>query len=246
VSESTFDCNEIEELLPEYVLGMLDADEVAEVAHHLQDCPRHIMALESYQEICNAMCFDVPQIDPPAHLKQRVMASIASVASPTHSMRARAPLSRIRVAWAVAAVAFVAAVLLGVWGANLQNELSQVMDVRQNFSEFVAQAQTRMVALHTMPQGGTAKGVVFIHGSRAAIWALGLPELEAGEVYKCWWFDAQQQRTGGGSFTTRSGSTVWYMDLPFDSTELRTVVITREPAEVKDEPLGPGVMSGDF
>jgi anti-sigma-K factor RskA len=242
VSETTFDCNEVEELLPEYVLGTLDTDEVAEVARHLQRCPEHASALESYREVCDALGFSAPQIDPPAQLRRRLMASIASPARAS----ARGRLA-MRLGWVVAAVAALVAVVLGARAASLQDEIMQQAAARDRFTSFVTQTHTRMVVLNTTPEGGAAKGLLFVGDSEAMIWALGLPELSPGEVYHCWWFDAQKNRSSGGTFTTRGAAAVWwFIDIPADLKDLQNLSITREPAAGGDEPQGPGVLSGDL
>lgn len=69
-------CDEIEELLPEYVLGALSRSETVEVVRHLCNCLTHTTSLDKYEAVCLALCASVPIVNPPAHLKARLLASV--------------------------------------------------------------------------------------------------------------------------------------------------------------------------
>ena len=241
VNDRRLTCEEIEEMLPEYVLGASSAGEAAAVAHHLRDCPQHAASLDGYQAVCDAVCASVPQTDPPAKLKARLMARIAA---PARSLR---PASRnARIAWALAALATAAAIVLGVWGLSLRQQIDRQAAVRQQFLAISTQPDAHMVALKTEAAGQSAKGVLIYSGAQAAIWAVGLPSLQGDQVYQCWWIDHNNRRVRGTSFRPEGGSAIWLVPMPGDEADFHAVGITLEPNDGNLEPQGPRVMSAEF
>ncbi len=228
-------------MLPEYALGASSADEAAAVARHLRDCPQHAASLDGYQAVCDAFCANVPQADPPAKLKARLMARIAA---PARSPR---PAGRsARIAWALAALATAAAIVFGVWGLSLRQQIDRQATLRQQFLAISTQPDAHMVALQTEAAGQTAKGVLIYSGAQAAIWAVGLPPLQGDQVYQCWWIDRNNQRVRGASFRPEGGSAIWLVPMPGDEEDFQAIGITLEQNDGNLEPQGPRVMSGEF
>ena len=64
------------ELLPVYTLGALDADEVEQVAAHLSHCPTCQAEWRAFQTISDDLALAIEQVEPPARLKQQLMARI--------------------------------------------------------------------------------------------------------------------------------------------------------------------------
>jgi anti-sigma-K factor RskA len=234
-------CEETEELLPEYALDVLSAEETAAVVRHLHGCPQHAESLRGYEAACDGLCLGVPLVDPPARLKARVMAKV--------SPPARAPRRiewRVRVAWAVAVIAAALAIVFGAWGLSLQGQIDRQAAGRNELVALSTQPDAHMVALETTAAGGTAKGVIIYTASQAAIWAVGLPALEDEQVYQCWWIDASGQRISGGTFRAGSGVGTWLLAMPDQPERFNSIGITIEPNATSTQPLGPKVMGADL
>ncbi|HLF26479.1 MAG TPA: anti-sigma factor [Anaerolineae bacterium] len=234
-------CEELEELLPEYALGVLRPSEMADVVRHLHTCPHHSAALSGYEAVSDGLCASVPLIDPPAGLKSRVLASLGRRPAAPRRIERRA-----RFGWAAAALATVLAVAFGLWGLSLQNQVDAPSERREQLLTIVQQPDARMIALDTATAGGSAKGVLIYAGTQAALWIVGLPELEGEQVYQCWWIDADNQRTSGGTFKPEGGASTWIMPMPADRQKYRALGITLEPQGESAQPLGPRVMSAEF
>lgn len=237
MEERKLTCEEAEELLPEYALGVLDAGETAGLAQHLIDCPVHTASLADYQAVCDSLCAAAPPSVPPASLRARLL---AKVSAPPPAPR------RSNGGWAFAAAALTAAILLGVWGFSLQRELDRRASAFDKFQALASSPDARMVPLATMPGGGQAKGVLFLTQSEAAIWAIGLPALQGDQVYECWWLDRADHRTSGGTFRPQPGAAVWFIPIPDDIVDYHAFGITLEPNGQTTEPQGPAVMAAQF
>lgn len=237
----TLNCEETEELLPGYVLGALSAGETARMAHHLVTCPNHAASLDQYQAVCDSLCASVPVVEPPAHLKTRLLTRVAA--------RSGAPRRTDRIArlsWAVAALAAVLAIAFGAWGFTLQGRINDQAARRDQLSAIALRPDSRMVPLETAPTGGSAKGVLIYAGSQAAVWVVGLPPLEGEQVYQCWWIDTSNHRVSGGTFRPEGGVSTWLIPMPDDPQNYHAIGITLEPNAESVEPQGPRVLGGEF
>ncbi|RMF26570.1 MAG: anti-sigma factor, partial [Chloroflexi bacterium] len=66
------------ERLPAYVLGCLEEDEAREVSDHLAACPACRAEWLAYLEVVGDLALAVPQEEPPAALKGRLMARLSA------------------------------------------------------------------------------------------------------------------------------------------------------------------------
>ncbi len=241
MAEQALSCEEIEERLPEYVLGALSASEMTEVARHLATCRAHTTSLDGYEAVCDGLCASVPIVDPPASLRTRLLANVRGrPAAPRRANRVA------RLSWAVAALAIVLAVALSAWGVSLQSEMNRRAAEFESLNALIEQADVRMVALETMASGGYAKGVLFLTGSQAAIWAVGLPDLQRDQVYECWWIDSADRYVSGGTFRPGSGRATWRVRMPDNPQEYHAFGVTLEPDTLHPELQGPRVLAAEF
>ena len=68
--------NHILELLPAYTLGALDADEAAQVVLHLSHCAACQAEWQIYQTVTDDLPLAIDQVEPPARLRQELMARV--------------------------------------------------------------------------------------------------------------------------------------------------------------------------
>src|SRR5262245_45988152 len=73
---SPLTCDQCEALLPGYLMSALEVAEAAAVAEHLHTCDRCQASLVAYEAVCNRLAQAVPPYEPPADLRQRLMAAV--------------------------------------------------------------------------------------------------------------------------------------------------------------------------
>ncbi len=83
------DCKHIDELLVEYLYQELEPSQVESFEAHLQSCARCASSLASYERT-RAIVQDLPEVDPPARLDERILAE-AERATQVRPARAEQP-----------------------------------------------------------------------------------------------------------------------------------------------------------
>src|SRR5260221_7450611 len=119
----TYDCDAIQELIPDYAFGLTDPEETRRVESSLAACPEAANQLADFQRLQAEMRAGVPQIELPAQLGERLMAAIAAptvVAQPR-----RHPLRR---GWMIAAAAVIALIITNVYWLTRVNDLTRRQD----------------------------------------------------------------------------------------------------------------------
>ena len=66
-----------EDDIPAFALGALEPEEVLLVKEHLAHCPDCRAEVAAYQAVVGLLCFAIPSQEPPAHLRERIVAYIA-------------------------------------------------------------------------------------------------------------------------------------------------------------------------
>jgi anti-sigma factor RsiW len=79
---SPLTCDQCEALLPGYLLSAIEVAEVAAVAEHLHACDRCQASLVAYEAVCDRLAQAVPPHEPPADLRQRLMAAVTNTPPP--------------------------------------------------------------------------------------------------------------------------------------------------------------------
>ena len=69
-------CQELQELVPAYVLGSLSADEQELMEANMANCPDVLAEIASYDDLTNSMFYRVPAVDPSPDLKNKILANI--------------------------------------------------------------------------------------------------------------------------------------------------------------------------
>jgi len=83
-----YDCDQVRDLLPAYVLGALERDEEAAVREHLATCDLHAEAAE-LGGVVPYLAETVDPVEPPAALRSKIM---ALAAADLEARRAQAPV----------------------------------------------------------------------------------------------------------------------------------------------------------
>jgi anti-sigma-K factor RskA len=216
-------CEEVIELLPAYVLGALEPDEVEAVEAHLRQGREHdselielratVFALDRYRE-------ELITSPSPAPDARR---------SPAPAAQPRQPLAASRPAWAplwrgvAAAVAALLLVGAGWLGAS----------VLSGGDSFAVTVQDQTGAFMSV-RGETS-------GDRVMVTMAGLERVPEGESYQVWAIREGEWVAIGTCNTNAEGR--WRGDFEFQIRDGETVALTIEPAGGSDSPSGDVILS---
>ncbi len=261
---------DVYELAPEYVLGTLDEVSSSRVLSHLSGCPACRAEVAAVSQTFDAMGRSVPDAEPPASLRDRIVAIPASQTQ-RPGVVAAAPVastSFLTMAMRIAAVA-VLAVVLWQWAAARQevDQLRQrVAELQANSSDLlVAKAsledQVRTVTHQTevlrasdtvtydlaaqpLAPGAHARAYVS-HKLGMVFTAEGLPAVPAGKVYQLWVI-VDAKPVSVGVFTPDANGRVHaVMNTPAIAAMPGTVAVTLEPAGGLPQPSGAIYLAGN-
>jgi hypothetical protein len=255
------------ELAAGFVLGALEAGEERAVREHLASCDLPHPEFEELGAVVPLLVESVKLVDPPARLRERVMAAAArdlearaagplDVASgaepritrPVEPESSRRPVEGRfrRPVWALAAAAAVIIAVLGVWNVRLQGDLAAAQAYRDRVEQVLAIARQpgSLVAVLAGDQGSQNTGLAAVaRDGSAAIVLRGLPPTAGSQVYEAWVIAGANPPVPVGALAIRDG--VAYLttnvgQLPAGST----VAFTKEPGPGAKAPTLPIVASG--
>jgi anti-sigma factor RsiW len=223
----------IHELTAGYALDALDPDERSAYEEHLAECEHCREELASFWETTAALAVAAsvgPEPNPA--LRNRVLEAVR--AEPPQNV---VPLEsrRRRLAPALGAVAAVAAVValaLGLWGSNLSSELDETraaLEREQAAAAVLADPDARSVELVE----GNGQLVVGADG-QAVLVVDGLGPAPAGKTYELWISASGEDPVPAGVFPGADGREIALVDGTVGTGEV--VLVTIEPAGGVDAP----------
>ncbi len=184
------DCPAVREVLPDYALGTLAAEERRWVDRHLAWCAGCRRELSELERGVAVVGLAAPGVDPPPDLEERVVAAMSRGAG-----RAAGPTRRSSRSVLVAVIAAFLAVGAAGWGAAMAGKAQRLEDAAADARreanraarEFAGvirdqDAPIREASLRPIGDGGQAGGraIVFEADDDASDWVLvvvgGLPE----------------------------------------------------------------------
>jgi anti-sigma-K factor RskA len=263
-------CAEARELVPLLALDVLDVDERDVLEDHLAGCSACLEDLAGYSETAAVIALALPQQEPSAGLKARVLGTARRPrvlpAPPLGPQPARAAFwgnSRFaRLRGSLTAMAAGLALLLAagstVWALSLRAELDAqsariaVLSERaQNYGKVTAvlqAADTQVRILEGMGNSQGAFGRVYIDPdtSEGMMMVRGLPPLPDGRVYQLWVVGADGQRQSAGvlTWTDKSGNGYTLIQCPETLARWKSFGVTEEPSGGSPAPTGPRVLGG--
>jgi anti-sigma-K factor RskA len=259
---------DVYDLAPEYVLGTLDEVTRARVLAHLSGCPACRAEVAAVSQTFDAIGRSVPDAEPPARLRDRIMA-IPAAESQRPGVAAAAPVggtSLLSIALRIAAVAVVG-VSLWQWSSARQevSELRQRVAELQSsdllFAKVSLEEQVRTVTHQTqvlrasdlvtynlsaapLAPGAHARAYVS-HKDGMVFTAEGLPAVPAGKVYQLWVIVNAKPVSVGVFTPDASGRVHAVMDTPPISAMPGTVAVTLEPTGGLPQPSGAVYLAGN-
>ncbi|MEV6864146.1 anti-sigma factor [Streptosporangium subroseum] len=190
-----------------YALDAIDDElERRRFEEHLDRCAECAQEIRGLTETAARMG-QAAAVEPPAWLKDRVMAEIGQVRQlppaltrTSASRRGRTGRSRWwpRVTAVVAAVATAAAVTVGVLAIQARNQLEQVRQANHDLTAVIAAPDARTITAPAA-QGGAGTGTVIVSRSqdRLVFLAAGLAPLPQDRTYQLWQIAPGQIRSAG-------------------------------------------------
>lgn len=244
-------CDELEELVPAYVIGALDAPDRRRLEKHLRDCANLRDQIASYAQVSDLLPYAAPSVEPRGNLKYRVLEAVApkpKFSLPNLFGQIRAP--------AFAVLALLLAIGLGIWNFTAQNQLSQQLAHDQQLLAQLSRERDMVSSVMAYGQGqprelqGTeiasrSSGRLYGKSDQSSfvLAVHNLPRLETGKVYQVWLVNAAGERTSGGTFSLDIQGYGWIVVTPPKPLiEYRSIGITIEPDGGSPGPTGPRVM----
>jgi anti-sigma-K factor RskA len=244
-------CEEYKDLMPAYLLGTLDLEEIESLRAHLQTgCPRCAGALAEAEAALSPLPLALPPVMPPARIREQLLARIGA--------RKVAPLVRRRTVlpWSIGIAASLVAVGLGVWAfqqqrtntelqTNLtdlrgslgyqQNKVEELQRVLQTQEDLIRRMKSRPIqvaSLQGTPADTKATGRVFFDAknSSIAIVAAGLAPLPESKTYELWLIPSGKNPIPVGTFSVDSQGNGFLETKVTQFAEATAAAVTAEPA----------------
>jgi anti-sigma factor RsiW len=216
----------IHELTAGYALDALDADERDAYEAHLAGCEHCQQELESFWETTEALAVAATGPEPNAAVRERILTAVRAE-PPQNVIPLEARRQRTApVLGAVAAVAAVLALAVGLWAASLSRELDDTrtaLEREQVAAAILAEPDARSVALAE----GEGRLVVGPDGS-AVLVVDGLGPAPAGKTYELWIAGHGDDPVPAGLFPGAEGLEIALVDGVVDEGEVVLVTIEQE------------------
>ncbi len=249
------------ELTGLYVLGALDQAERRAFETHMASCAACAAEVRTLAGVARALPYGVPQVDPPAGLRDRVLGAAQVRAFEPGPLPDTA--RTFNAGWLAAAALLVIAVGLGAYAVTLREQIGglelQLADAitRLNRSEqqvavavrSTEAAEARMAVL-TAPDllqvdlsgqkpAPQARGRAFLSRSRGLLFAANaLPPLPAGRTYQLWYLTATAPVSAGLLQPDAGGQIVTAFQPPVDTLTPTGFAVSIEPEGGVPQPTG--------
>jgi anti-sigma-K factor RskA len=249
-----------------YVLGALAPTDIAEFEAHLASCEICRAEISALRPVAAALPGTVPQVDPPALLRGRVLETITGQSTSSHARRsAAAPIAP----W-LAAAALMAAVASGAYAVQLRNRIGNLEGQLQQATARVAEADRQVadarrtaldaqfqvavlaapdllrIDLGGLPPAPAASARAFWSRSRGMVFtASDLPDLAPGRVYQLWVIPKQGDPISVGLLEPEPGGTLTRVfQTPADIPSPMAIAVSEEPAGGVPKPTGELYLAG--
>jgi anti-sigma-K factor RskA len=263
-------CNDVQELAELYAVGAVQPDHAAEIASHIAECALCRSTVESLASSVAALRIGLPDVDPPASLRQRILnipradaAPIAPAPVPVGRRESRDPRQRRpfflsvwpRLATAAALLLLLLSGWLGMQNTELRAEIRAARDELARAQEYeqalaimqqAVQEGGALVSVEGTEMAPTAKGMVYApaHGSQGVLTISGLPPQSGDWGYQLWLIRGETRMNGGYFEPEPSGRCLMKIDASLPLDQFDAFGITNEQRGGSPEPHGKRYMWG--
>ena len=246
------DHGEMREQVELYVLGALTPPERSQFESHLTTCAECQASVKAMSSVTDALPFAVPQIDPPASLRNRVVTTVTGMKGAAVPIVRPAP--RV-IPWVAMAASLLAAVALGGYAAAMRGRVAsleeslreaarqaslserQIADLRRISMDaqfqmaVLAAPDLQRIDLSGQTPAPRSAGRAFWSRSRGLVFtASNLPALPAGRTYQLWVLTSQPAPINAGLFKPdASGRATTMVETPPDIPQPVGMAVTIEP-----------------
>jgi hypothetical protein len=240
--------DETKQLAAGYVLDELELSEVAAFERMMLEDATLRQEVRELQLVMGGLAFDVPQLQPPTHLRAKVL----QLADPNYELAA-VPPKKIDWSKIIAIFAFITAAALAIDNLRLRQDLSLA---QQQTPEMVAnllqRPNSKLIALTAQTTGTSGGTVLFTPGKwqEVVISVKNLPPLSAKQVYRLWLTLNNQQVIYCGEFRTdRQGNASQPINppqVPPVGTKATGLFVTVDRENAPVLPTGTRIISGEI
>ncbi|MBF2049886.1 MAG: anti-sigma factor [Elainella sp. C42_A2020_010] len=248
-----------QDLIAGYALGNLSPEEAEALQQLLSEHPELAEEVNRLQEVLALIPYDVPEHDPPAHLREAILAAaqadepLPRLFDPTHAglqpdkSEPPQPIKpRPAIHWWGLGGAVAAAALLAL---GLENQrLRQEVETNRPIVAALQQPDARIYALEGTENAVGASGSIVItpQQQQVLVVAQNLPPLPQGQAYRLWAMPKNSKNPAYcGQFNTGTNgtvSTLWSISEARCQTAPSQLLITAESATAPPVPQGELVM----
>jgi anti-sigma-K factor RskA len=236
--------DEILDLLAAYALDALEPEEITRLHRLLAERPELRDTIAELRATANQLPYGLPEAEPPAELRQRVL----DYATGRAERKPAAPARHPRRGWLIGlgglAAAAVVAAAIG-WGqvAGLRGELTQARAELVRSREDLATAQAVIARL----EGATGQGAMVRTTEGGTVFVVKLPRLQPSRTYQLWRIEGENKPKGAGLFTVdQQGYGVFDLASGQQLQPGDTVAVTDEPAGGSPQPTNQVLIAGQI
>ncbi len=237
-----------QELAAGYVLDALEPSEIELVERLMLENPALRQEVRELQMVLGGLALDVPQLQPPAHLRARVLQS-SEIAPQVVAV----PAKKRNWSIVVAISALIAAAALSLDNLRLRQDLNFAQQkTPERVANLLQRPNSKLIALTAQ---ATAKGggtVLFTPGKwqEVVVSVKNLPPLPPKQVYRLWLTLNNQQTIYCGEFRTdRQGNAsqpISPPQVPPVGTKATGLFVTVDREDAPALPTGTRIISGEI
>jgi hypothetical protein len=210
------------------------------------------------REVAAMLGASVPQVEPPARLRNRVLLTARRTPQAARAPRRLWPRLRLSPAWAVAAASMLVSVASLVWVGTLSGEVRQLRTEaaaeRERAARFdnvvgvLGSPQLAVRALKPATQSVHSYGTVYLDPSSRTgmLTARGLPPIQQGHAWQLWFVRGNERVSGGMLWPDRMGNGYTLIQVPADLQDYEGIGVTEEPGQGSAWPTTPRIMGGQI
>ena len=172
---------DLHELVAAYALDSLDDEDREAFERHLSSCERCAEELASFRETAASLAYANEGRPPPLILRERILDAARAERPNVVPFRRR---HGTQVLGAVAAVAAVVALALGIWSVSLSRSLDDERSAREATDRALAIVADRDAS--RLPLSGADGSLVVARTGSAALVVCGLDSAPPGKTYEAW------------------------------------------------------------
>jgi hypothetical protein len=204
--------DELQELAAGYILDNLDEAEMMDLERLMQENSALREELKGLEEVMGILAYDAPVMQPPAHLRDRLLqaakistsevSSTEIVKTPSHPWRN-----------IITILAILSTLILAIDNLRLRQQFSIAQKQElERVASLLQQPKSRLVALTGEQEGSQSAGtLLFTPGKweEVVLSLKDLPPLPPGEIYRLWLKLDNNQSIFCGEFNTNKKGSVF-------------------------------------